>query len=152
MKICICADSHGNYIGLQDMLDIERPQVLLFLGDGERDFNRVDLPYQTKMYAVSGNCDFMSMEPPSRLIQLEGLRIFMTHGHYFGVKSDIGQLMDRAKEEGVDLVIHGHTHRMDLQKEDGITLLCPGSLGVQTRNYAVVEAQQGRFTVAFRQL
>lgn len=152
MKICICSDSHGNAAGLQDMLEIERPQVLLFLGDGERDFNRVDLPYGTKMYAVSGNCDMMSMEPPWRLLELEGVRIFMTHGHYYGVKSGIERLLERAKEEQVQLVVHGHTHLMDLQEADGVTMLCPGSLGVQTRNYAVAELENGKFTVEFRQL
>ena len=38
MKICVCADSHGNAKALQEMLDRERPEVLFFLGDGERDW------------------------------------------------------------------------------------------------------------------
>lgn len=152
MKICVCSDSHGNAVGIQDMLEIERPQMLLFLGDGERDFYRVDLPYGTKMFAVSGNCDLMSMEPPWRLIEVAGLRIFMTHGHYYGVKSSAEQLMNRAREEKVSLVIHGHTHRMDLRTEDGLTLLCPGSIGVQSRNYAVLNVENGEFSIDFREL
>ena len=152
MKICICSDSHGHSVGIQDMLEIERPQVLLFLGDGERDFNRVDVPCGTKMYAVSGNCDMMSMEPPWRLVELAGVRIFMTHGHYYGVKSGTEQLIERAKEENAQLVVHGHTHQMDLQQMENLTLLCPGSIGTLTRNYAVVEAEKGKFRVEFRQL
>lgn len=152
MKICICSDSHGNWVGIQDMLDVERPQVLLFLGDGERDFQRVDLPCTTRMYAVCGNCDLMSMEPPWRVIELAGIRMMMTHGDYFGVKSGTNRLFERAREENVQLVVHGHTHQMDLQMERGITLLCPGSIGVQTGNYAVMEAEKGHFEIAFRQL
>lgn len=152
MKVCICADSHGNVTGLQTMLDLERPQVLLFLGDGERDFRAVDLPSGTVMYAVAGNCDFMSMEPLWRKIQLEGVKIFLTHGHYYGVKSGPERLLERAADEEVQLVVHGHTHRVDLQTENGITLLCPGSLGVQTGNYAVVEIQDDRFSVELKEL
>lgn len=152
MKVCICADSHGNVTGLQTMLDLERPQVLLFLGDGERDFRAVDLPSGTMMYAVAGNCDFMSMEPPWRKIQLEGVKIFLTHGHYYGVKSGPERLLERAADEEVQLVVHGHTHRVDLQTENGITLLCPGSLGVQTGNYAVVKIQNDKFDVELKEL
>lgn len=152
MKVCICADSHGNVTGLQTMLDLERPQVLLFLGDGERDFRAVDLPSGTVMYAVAGNCDFMSMEPLWRKIQLEGVKIFLTHGHYYGVKSGPERLLERAADEEVQLVVHGHTHRVDLQTENGITLLCPGSLGVQTGNYAVVKIQNDKFDVELKEL
>ena len=70
MKVCVCSDSHGNATGLQEMLEMEQPQVVLFLGDGERDFRNVDLPRGTMMYAVAGNCDFMSMEPPWRKVRL----------------------------------------------------------------------------------
>ncbi len=121
------------------MLEIEQPQVVLFLGDGERDFRNVDLPRGTVMYAVAGNCDFMSLEPPWRKVELEGITVFMTHGHYYGVKSGVERLVERAVEEGAQLVVHGHTHQVDLQEEHGLTLLCPGSLGVQSENYAVLE-------------
>ena len=152
MKVCICSDSHGNVTGLQEMLDLERPQALLFLGDGERDFRDVDIPSGTVMYAVAGNCDFMSMEPPWRKIQLEGVKIFLTHGHFYGVKSGPERLLERAVEEEVQLVVHGHTHRVDLQCENGVTLLCPGSLGVQTGCYAVAEIKSGVFDIELKEL
>lgn len=152
MKVCVCSDSHGNATGLQEMLEMERPQVVLFLGDGERDFRNVDLPRGTMMYAVAGNCDFMSMEPPWRKVRLEGVTIFMTHGHYYGVKSGSERLMERAAEEQVHLVIHGHTHQKELKEENGITLLCPGSIGVQTGNYAVLEIENTSFNVYLKQL
>lgn len=152
MKICICSDSHGNSVGLQDALEIERPQVLLFLGDGERDFRDVDIPGGTRVISVAGNCDYMSPEPPWRLIELAGKRIFFTHGHTFGVKFGTERLLARGKEAGADLVLHGHTHQMDVQEADGMILLCPGSIGVQTRNYAVAEIENGQITCAFREL
>ena len=152
MKVCICADSHGNVTGLQEMLDLEQPQVLLFLGDGERDFHKVDLPRGTVLYAVSGNCDMMSMEPPWRLIDLEKVRIFMTHGHYYGVKSDTDRLIERAREENAQLVVHGHTHLENYQPMDDITLLCPGSIGHKSEVYVVAEVHDGKFNVEFKRL
>ena len=152
MKVCICSDSHGHAAGLQAMLDLEQPQVLLFLGDGERDFHRIDLPRGTVLYAVSGNCDMMSLEPPWRLVELENVRIFMTHGHFYGVKSDTDRLIERAKEEQVQLVVHGHTHLKNLQELDDITLLCPGSMGHKTEDYVVMEIKNGEITISFKQL
>lgn len=152
MKICICSDSHGNSIGIQDALEIERPQLLLFLGDGERDFQDVAVPAGTQILSVAGNCDFMSLEPPWRQIEVEGKRIFFTHGHSFGVKFGTERLLQHGKEVGADLILHGHTHQMELLEQDGMMLLCPGSIGVQNRNYAVAEIKNGTITCAFREL
>lgn len=55
MKICVCSDSHGNAYGLQTMADREKPDLIWFLGDGERDWTEVTLPQSLPFAAVCGN-------------------------------------------------------------------------------------------------
>ncbi|MDY3870011.1 MAG: YfcE family phosphodiesterase [Clostridiaceae bacterium] len=154
MKICVCSDSHGNRKGLQEMLDRERPELVLFLGDGERDWSAVDIPRQTMFSAVCGNCDLMAMEPPFRRIELCGKRIFMTHGHLYGAKQGLYGLRLQAEKSPTDLVLYGHTHHPQLDNEDGCLYLCPGSMGYGEERYAVVDLSEHEehISVSFRRL
>ncbi len=154
MKIVVCSDSHGNWKGLQEILDREQPEILLFLGDGERDWQMVEVPRGTRFLAVCGNCDFMAMEPSFRRIELCGKRIFMTHGHLYGAKQGLYGLSLQTEEHPADLVVYGHTHHPQLDHYNGCLYLCPGSMGYSEERYAVVQLEQGRehIDVSFRRL
>ena len=59
MKACVFSDSHGLVGHMMSVIEMEKPDICFFLGDGERDLVRLeerfpDLP----IYAVRGNCDF----------------------------------------------------------------------------------------------
>ena len=45
------------------------------------------------------------------MLNLEGHRILLTHGHRYGVKNGLGGLLNRAAQEGADIVLFGHTHQ-----------------------------------------
>ncbi len=153
MKICVCADSHGNDQGLQQMADRERPDMILFLGDGERDWTQVTLKPQTTFAAVCGNCDLFSMEPPFRKFHLCERTIFMTHGHLYGAKQGIYGLMHQAIQNEADLILYGHTHRQDLAEEGGRIYLCPGSMGYLQEKYAVILLNEdGKTEITLQQL
>lgn len=153
MKICVCSDSHGNWYGLQQMVERERPDTVFFLGDGERDWRQVDLPYQTAFAAVCGNCDLMAMEPTFRKMELHGKKIFMTHGHLYSVKQGIYSLMRQAAEFGADIVLYGHTHRAKMEEENGCLYLCPGSMGASEERYLILTIQtDGATDISFRKL
>lgn len=146
MKICVCSDSHGRYERIEGMLLRERPDALLFLGDGERDIYRLDIPLP-EVYAVCGNCDIGSSLPPSRSIELAGKRIFMTHGHYYNVKRGLSEL--RAMCEGHDAVLYGHTHRQYEERCGDSLILCPGSLFESAEAYAVLEIRDGELSLSY---
>lgn len=153
MKICVCSDSHGNWKGLQEVLDREKPEVLFFLGDGERDVERLTLPPEIMLAAVCGNCDLASALPSSLRMELEGKTIFAAHGHYFGVKYNLYKLEDYVAEHPTDLVLYGHTHHPQLDNDGVCLYLCPGSMGYNEERYAVVTLQKGRpIDVSFRRL
>lgn len=150
MKICVCSDSHGNPEGICRMLQIEKPDGLLFLGDGLRDFVRVDIPGGTLFYAVCGNCDLAMQEPSYRKLTLLDKKILMTHGHQDRVKQGLEALERRAADEEAQLVLYGHTHCFDAQRRGGALFINPGAMKDGENRYAVLWDEEGELKYSFK--
>ena len=122
MTIPIISDSHGSGYKAEYIFERlggcgDHPTVALFLGDGARDIES-GIPEGCKLISVAGNCDAWTSLfdsdggeiPDEQLEILGGLRIFMTHGHKYSVKSTLIPLILRARELNADIVLFGHTH------------------------------------------
>ena len=143
MKICVCSDSHGNTVHLMKILSDEKPDLLLFLGDGLRDLDGVAFPDGCIVYRVRGNCDFIANEPELRLLTVKNFRILMVHGHKQGVKSDLLRLGLLAAQQKADIVVYGHTHIPAAQREGERLYLCPGSVGGAAGAYLILTIADG---------
>ncbi len=131
MRILVVSDIHESETALWAALD-EQPtaRTVLFLGDGLRRVEQTAERFtEHTFYTVPGNCDFAAMQPKARLEIIGGKRIFFTHGHLYGVKSDPEPLWTAARERGADIVLFGHTHQPMQEYRDGLYILNPGSLG-----------------------
>ena len=140
MDILIVSDTHGRRDRLAEVLQRTRACVLLFLGDGLRDLEVV--PDDVTVRAVRGNCDFTGRCVPDSCIEIFGTcRVFMTHGHRFGVKGDLTSAICAAVDANADILLYGHTH-VPLERtlptgslvggrtlERPLHIFCPGSLG-----------------------
>ena len=120
MNLLIVSDSHGNFraidraIALQDALPAsQRPDYILFLGDGLSDLDRLTIPVGTSLLAVSGNCDGFSTEgePELRMPVFANKRTVMMHGHRFSVKYGVGRAVAFAVAQNADILLYGHTHQ-----------------------------------------
>ena len=144
MKILVVSDSHGNTVMLQRIIDRESPfDRLVHCGDGAADLLRVRLPADTPVTLVAGNVDrARGIElPAAEVLEVEGVRILVTHGDAFYVKSDYGPIAEAARAHGFDAVLFGHTHIKYLRLTRPI-LFNPGpALG---GSYGVIEASGGR--------
>jgi len=103
----------------------------LCLGDGVRDFERAEDFIRRRdehalMYAVKGNNDWCDA-PPLRIIELGGVRIFMTHGHNQRVKSTIYYLEDAVRSANCVVGLYGHTHCADVEMRSAL-LVNPGAV------------------------
>ena len=83
-------------------------------------------------------------------VVIEGVKIFVTHGHRYDVKRGLGGLIRRVEGKGFNLVCYGHTHIQDFEVVNDIAYLNPGAFsyfkgGKQT--FAVVEIEDGKFIV-----
>lgn len=74
--------------------------------------------------------------------KLGGMRVLLTHGDRYGVKSGLLRLRLHAQEMGCSLVLFGHTHAACAQEEGGVLLVNPGALA--DGRYAVVAIEDGR--------
>ena len=137
MELLIFSDSHGKHDGMQLAIDrqVTRVDAVVFLGDGLRDAERL-LTDGATLFSVRGNCDwFADSDVESELtLNFEEHRLFLTHGHAYGVKGGIGALISHAADIGADIVLFGHTHAAcerweRVPGEERLVYLCnPGSL------------------------
>lgn len=124
----ILSDVHHAAKDLKRFLKKHRQRFsgLIFAGDGLKSLEglAVDFP----IYAVKGNCDEPALPAPLEMFfELEGLPIWLLHGHRFAVKGDLDLLETKALEKKPRMVIFGHTHAPYRQEKNGIWFFNPGS-------------------------
>lgn len=131
MRIAVISDTHrcGKYINLAKKL-IEDADILIHLGDNIEDVELLSNGFDGEVYAVAGNCDYSSKYPKESIIEVNGVKIFYTHGDLYGVKSTITNIYYRGREIGADVVLFGHTHQHGIEKTDELILMNPGSISL----------------------
>jgi putative phosphoesterase len=144
MKIIVMSDSHGNTQALLDAVFDENPQLILHLGDCEKDCDKVRRVYpDINLRAVRGNGDFRAREPEYDEFVAESKRIFMTHGHMYGVKSSLDSVLNTAFSRSADILLFGHTHIPYYEVIDEMHVVNPGSIAFGAQTYAVLEIEHG---------
>ena len=128
MKILLVSDTHGRDEHLEEVLELEKPDFLCHMGDVEGSENYIRDIAECPLAMVSGNNDFWTDLNPEVTFELQGFRIFMTHGHYYYAHSGNEQLKSAGRRNGADIVLFGHTHRPTLEFDKDIIVANPGSL------------------------
>src|SRR5699024_7242872 len=77
---------------------------------------------------VRGNCDWEQEFLEDQIIDYNGLRLLITHGHLYGIKSSLMQLRYRALEAEANIVLFGHSHIAYAEQLDMQGLINPGSI------------------------
>ncbi len=126
-RIIAFSDTHGNSGTMRKIIEKDA-DAYIFLGDGERELDRMREQYPDKLIMnVKGNCDFCSSAPDIDLYSVNGVRIMFTHGHNHGVKYSTDRLFYLAEENDIQIMLYGHTHCRDLKYDSGIYVINPGS-------------------------
>lgn len=128
MKVLLVSDTHGRNLNLEDVLDIETPDFLCHMGDLEGSEDYIRLIAKCPLAMVSGNNDFWTDLNPEVTFELQGFRIFMTHGHRYCAHAGNEQLKSAGRRNKADIVLFGHTHRPTLEFDKDIIVANPGSL------------------------
>ena len=145
MKILVLSDSHQIMKYMVEAVELEHPDYVIHLGDCVGDAQDLQKHYPMLPIAfVRGNCDFFDLEEETKLTEYDGVRILITHGHKYGVKSGLLRYLLAAKENQVDIALFGHTHCAYCENESGIWMVNPGSCGAGARpTYAIIEIKNG---------
>ena len=118
MRILVFSDSHNNSGNMTEVLERNRGRfdLCIHLGDGCREFELLSEEYpQIPFVTVNGNGEdyFGSKRVSETVLDLEGKRILVTHGHRYNVKFGTTNLEYSAVEKECDIVLYGHTHVPD---------------------------------------
>ncbi|MEL4105676.1 metallophosphoesterase [Oscillospiraceae bacterium WX1] len=144
MKILVLSDSHGQLQPMLNAIFDEKPDLVLHLGDYERDAVGLRRAYpEIYCRAVRGNGDYHGHEPDIDEFVIDNKRIFMTHGHLYGVKMSLDSLVNTALCRGADVVLFGHTHRPLAATVQDMLVINPGSAGMGKKTGAVLEIEHG---------
>lgn len=130
MKALIFSDSHGGVGSMAQFCEAEPDaEFVIFAGDMQRDIEDLEklFPQKNFVYVLGNNDYFVSGVPYERVFTLGNKRIFLTHGHKYGVKMGLYSLSLAAKQQNADICIFGHTHSKFFEKDGELVLFNPGS-------------------------
>ena len=130
-KILVVSDNHRKLDNIYQLLE-ENPDISYFihLGDseGSEDAIRTHLPKGCESYFVQGNNDFFAYLPKEIEMRLGKERLFLTHGHLYGVGFDLQGLADEARARNCSMALFGHTHKPCQRTVNGVLCINPGSI------------------------
>lgn len=124
-EVLILSDSHGLTKEITEIKKRHGIGHIIHCGDSELEYNAEELDGMVK---VGGNCDFDSNYPNEQLIKIGDLSFFITHGHLFGVKSNLIKLSYRARVLGANVICFGHSHIAGAELVDQQLFINPGSI------------------------
>ena len=153
MKVLVISDSHRNLNNVEYILDLvmsKGVRTVLHCGDNIDDARRLQKLYpELEIHAVYGNCDgFGYGEDYTKVVEVGGVSIFMTHGHRYNVKyGDYETLAIDAAAYDASVAVCGHSHCAHLERIEGVMTLNPGSIS-QPRDgcgpsYAILDIEEG---------
>lgn len=151
MKALIFSDSHGMTsrmcYAIEDNPDIN---MIIHAGDVQRDVDEIMTIYPNIpcVYVLGNNDFFVKGVPYDRVFEFGGKKIFLTHGHKYGVKSSPYRVISEAEKLGADICIFGHTHSRFLEKGKILTVN-PGSA---QGSYAVLKIENGKVSIEHRDI
>ena len=129
MRILIISDTHGSLHNFDVVTEREKEiDMLLHLGDVEGDDDYMQEVMNCPVHIVGGNNDYFSGLSGEKEIRIGNHKVFLTHGHGYHVSVDTRRLKQAARSRGADIVMYGHTHRPDIDLEDDVKVINPGSL------------------------
>ena len=149
MKILVLSDSHSALSFMHFCIRKVQPDAIVHLGDHYDDGEAIREEFPgIRLYQVPGNCDRYRCPPDALQVMmpiLDGVRLYMTHGHLHKVKMTTGLLLADARKARADAVLYGHTHVPNCYQEpDGLWVLNPGSCGYFGGTAGLIETRGGK--------
>lgn len=129
MKIGIISDSHNDLSAIDNAICLA-PDVACWFhaGDSISDAEYLMNVAQKQVFAVPGNIDWFSTAHKEVLVEIAGIKVLITHGHQYNVKSTRQYLYEHSLKTDANLIIYGHTHIGKQEIIEHKYLVNPGSV------------------------
>ncbi len=133
-KILVVSDTHGSSERLRNAIEIEQPDLIYHLGDGQGVESEIWMMTTAPVECICGNCDW-GVNLPNEVVLEEGKHvILLTHGHYYSVSSGYETIAQAARSKGCDVVLYGHTHVPTIDYYEDLIIANPGSISFPRQN------------------
>jgi len=151
-KILVLSDSHSYFNKVLKIFEKEKPDIVIGAGDGIKDIEELSYIYpKAEYYMVKGNCDYFDRSHnEENLFEIDNIKIFLTHGHLYGVKRTLSSIKEIGKKLNVSLIVFGHTHKPYIEKDGDITLFNPGA--TEDGRYGIIILEKGNIELIHKQL
>ncbi|PLR75357.1 YfcE family phosphodiesterase [Bacillus sp. V3-13] len=126
-RALIVSDSHGSSEVLETIKEKHGSEVEVMVHCGDSELAADDSAL-SGFAVVRGNCDYDQKLPNELVKDIDGYRLYVTHGHLYSVKSTLMNLHYRAREVNANIVCFGHSHVLGAEMIDGILFINPGSI------------------------
>lgn len=144
MKIAVFSDTHNEVDKCLEVLNKNKDiNLIIHLGDNSSDVDIIKKHTEIEIINVKGNCDINLNIEDEKVLEIKGVKIFITHGHKYGVKTSLNSIYYRAKELNANIVLFGHSHIPINVLNDNVLLLNPGSItlpkGGHKKSFGLIE-------------
>lgn len=152
MKTIVFSDAHGNKDLVERILDYNvDADYIISLGDSGLD---TEFLVSHDIVHVKGNISRDAGIVYDTDMQIEGLNLFLTHGHKFKVHKTLDKLIKHGVVNNYDVVMFGHTHEACLERHGTVLAINPGSCA-SPRNtlpptYAILDIKGKNIQVTFK--
>lgn len=142
-NIIVVSDTHGMLPDNEILWEaFDNADYIFHLGDGMREIEKLQKAYTSKFHFVYGNNDGF-FKQSEKVVEIENVKLFLTHGHNYKVKSSVLNLHLRGEELGVACCLYGHSHRPQISEYGNLKLINPGSL-TYAKTYCFMSLVNGR--------
>jgi len=156
MKILVLSDSHGSTAVMRTVIQKFEKDAGAVIHLGDFFIDAIRNKPECSLHFVRGNCDGSSYDgaevPTEKVVDIGGIKIFMTHGHRYGVKYGMDRLVYAALEREADVCLYGHTHAPAVFREEGIIYMNPGSISrprdARAPSYGVLDIENSAVTAS----
>jgi putative phosphoesterase len=131
VRIGIMSDSHGDLAAIRRALAVSAPvDMWLHAGDYASDALFLAELAKVPVEAVAGNNDETTTVKSDEFLELQGKKIWLTHGHRHKVRWGTQELIQWGHQYDVQLVVFGHTHLPQVSIDGQMLLINPGSVAL----------------------
>ncbi|WP_025730586.1 YfcE family phosphodiesterase [Atopobacter phocae] len=130
-KYFVISDNHGELEPMRELMHRFRHQVDYFIHCGDSEFDDRDEVFE-QVLAVRGNTDFHGAFP----LEIVKDSIYVAHGHQLGVRLNVEELSQRAREMNCSIACYGHTHILNVTEMNGVICINPGSISLPKGPYS----------------
>jgi putative phosphoesterase len=127
-KLFVFSDTHRNSGLISSLQNIMLEcDYVIHLGDYVSDTDSLKPLLNNRLICVRGNGDFFTWVPDEKEVEIDGVKLLLTHGHRYNVKNTLVNIGDEALRRECAAVLYGHTHLCQVTDYAGIKLINPGS-------------------------